>query len=194
MIHKEDRQTKRSKRLLKQGLLELMGEKKFTDITVRDITERSDLNRGTFYLHYSNTYDLLTKLESEMFADVQAIIDEHSVEANSGTLQPILEPILSYIVQNKDICYTLYRNTPGGSFVDKMHKLIYKNGVAIIHHRFPAASDERLRYLLSFITYGLIGLIKEWFDTDMKTENKEIVKIADTMLNALAEKIFATFK
>ena len=55
----EDRRVRRTKQLIKQSLIELMHEKPFKDITVKDITERADLNRGTFYLHYVDIYDLL---------------------------------------------------------------------------------------------------------------------------------------
>ena len=85
----EDRRIRRTKRLLKQGFAELMREKDFQEITVRDITDRMDLNRGTFYLHYADTYDLLQKLESDVLDDVQRMIDEHSSEAGTGSLQPV---------------------------------------------------------------------------------------------------------
>ena len=61
----EDRRVRRTKQLIKQSLIELMHEKPFKDITVKDITERADLNRGTFYLHYVDIYDLLSKIEDE---------------------------------------------------------------------------------------------------------------------------------
>ena len=50
---------RRTRRMLKQGLAELMREKEFNDISIKDITDRMDLNRGTFYLHYADTYELL---------------------------------------------------------------------------------------------------------------------------------------
>lgn len=62
----EDRRSRRSQRLLKEGLLGLMREKRFSDISVRDITERMDLNRGTFYLHYPDTTALLQSAETDM--------------------------------------------------------------------------------------------------------------------------------
>lgn len=59
---KEDRRIRRTKKLLKQALAQLMDEKDFKDITVKDITERADLNRGTFYLHYTDTYAILRSI------------------------------------------------------------------------------------------------------------------------------------
>lgn len=52
---KEDRRIRRTQRLLKESLAELMSEKSFNNITIKDITEKADLNRGTFYLHYTNS-------------------------------------------------------------------------------------------------------------------------------------------
>ena len=186
----EDRRIRRTKRLLKQGFAELMREKDFQEITVRDITDRMDLNRGTFYLHYADTYDLLQKLESDVLDDVQRMIDEHSSEAGTGSLQPVFEPVLDYIIENHDICYSLFVNNASSNFVGKVQKLIYENGVSLIHRCFSAnVAEEKLAYILSFITYGLIGLIKQWFDSNMSLDKHEVVKMADFMVTAAAERL-----
>ena len=84
--HKEDRRIRRTKKLLKQALAQLMDEKEFKDITVRDITERADLNRGTFYLHYRDVYENQeyvdgTKLAQAFFAPVQQQLYENGQSA-----------------------------------------------------------------------------------------------------------------
>jgi AcrR family transcriptional regulator len=188
-VKTEDRRSRRSKRLLKQGLAELMLEKPFQEISVRDITDRMDLNRGTFYLHYADTYDLLQKLQQDTLDNVQAMIDEHSAEASRETLRPVFEPILNYIVENKDVCYALFAGGTASSFVDQVHRLIYKNGVSIIQKQFSIQSDETLDYLLSFVTYGLIGLIKEWFDTDMSLDKQEILRMTDHLVGGAAKRL-----
>ncbi|MGG4047173.1 TetR/AcrR family transcriptional regulator [Paenibacillus favisporus] len=55
----QDRRSRRSENLLKQSFAELMKEKGFTAMTVRNIAERADVNRGTFYSHYPDKYALL---------------------------------------------------------------------------------------------------------------------------------------
>ena len=86
----EDRRSRRSRRLLKEGLLQLMQEKRFSEITVRDITERMDLNRGTFYLHYPDTAALLQSVEEDMLAEAQVLVDAHMAESTAErTLRPV---------------------------------------------------------------------------------------------------------
>ena len=66
----EDRRARRSRKLLKESLLELMKHKTFSDISVRDVTDAADMNRGTFYLHYSGTAELLQSLEADLLSEL----------------------------------------------------------------------------------------------------------------------------
>ena len=52
-----DSRVRRTKRLLRQGLTELLKQKSIKKITVRELSELIDINRGTFYLHYKDIYD-----------------------------------------------------------------------------------------------------------------------------------------
>jgi len=59
---KVDRRIVKTQEALKKAVIELMTEKKFDDITIQDIADRANVNRGTIYLHYQDKYDLLDKL------------------------------------------------------------------------------------------------------------------------------------
>lgn len=185
----EDRRARRSKRMLKEGLSELLREKKFNKISVKDITERMDINRGTFYLHYPDTRALLESLEGDMLDDAQKMIDEYLPKVDGRTLQPVFEPVLDYIVEHRDICLALFRDNSGAAFVERLYDLIYRNCAGAIRSKYHAASDEQLSYLLSFVTYGLIGLIKSWFDDSMKLPKSEVVAMADGLVEGSCERL-----
>ena len=182
----EDRRARRSRRLLKEGLLELMREKKFSDISVRDITERMDLNRGTFYLHYRDTTALLQSLESDMLADAQEMVDKYLPQAEVGSLQPVFEPVLDYIVEHKEACALLFGNNSSSNFVDRLQELIGRNGEPLLRRRFPGATNDQVAAVVSFVTYGLIGLMKSWFDSGMQLPKPELVRTADLLAGGAA--------
>lgn len=187
----EDRRARRSRKLLKQGLLELMGEKRFSQISVRDITERMDLNRGTFYLHYPDTTALLQSLETDILREAQEMVDQHLPEVGGGTLKPVFEPILDYIVEHQEICRALFINNSTSNFVDRLHELIRRNGAALVRERYPTAGEQALEDLLNFLAYGLIGLMKGWFDQDMAQSKESLVKTADLLVSGAAERLLA---
>ncbi|RAP76324.1 TetR/AcrR family transcriptional regulator [Paenibacillus montanisoli] len=59
---KMDRRILKTQEALKKAVIELMTEKNFDDITIQDLADRANVNRGTIYLHYQDKYDLLDKL------------------------------------------------------------------------------------------------------------------------------------
>lgn len=85
----EDRRARRTRRLLKESLLELMEQKHFSEISVRDVTDNADMNRTTFYLHYTDTTQLLQSMEEDLLAEAQVLVDAHIQETVAdGTLRP----------------------------------------------------------------------------------------------------------
>ena len=184
----EDRRSRRSRRLLKEGLLQMMQEKRFSEITVRDITERMDLHRGTFYLHDPDTAALLQSVEEDMLAEAQALVDAHMAESTAErTLRPVLLPILDYVVEHRTIIGMLLDSSTASGFVDRLQKLIYRNGSRLTEAWFRDVSPEQLDYLMSFLTYGLIGLVKEWFGRGMDLPGEELVSMADRLVQGAAE-------
>lgn len=182
-----DRRARRSRKLLKQGLLELLREKGFAHISVRDITERMDLNRGTFYLHYPDTTALMRSIEEDMFTEAQQLVDAHLKETVEGrTLRPVFEPVLDYVAGHREECRALFDNESSSGFLERLQELVYANGLDLIRAWYAPESEEELSYLLSFITYGLVGLMKAWFERDMALPKEELLRLADTLVDGAA--------
>ncbi|MCI8342025.1 MAG: TetR/AcrR family transcriptional regulator [Firmicutes bacterium] len=183
--YKEDRRVRRTKKLLKQGLSELMKEKEFKDISVKDVTERMDLNRGTFYLHYTDIYDLLNKIEEDVLSDFQHMIDIHRFDTTTKSIMPVIEPLVEYINENADICSVLLLNKAASDFSIKIKNLIILNGKSLLERNFDVkTSDEVLNYTLNYIAYGIIGIFKEWMSDFDSIGKKDIIKLSDNIIYA----------
>ena len=189
-MHKntDDRRAKRSRRLLKESLLSLMREKSFHKISARDITDGADLNRGTFYLHYPDTQALLESIEDDILEEAQQVVDKHLEEFKAGmSLAPLLLPILDYLQERYKTIILLLRNNTASSFLDKLHGLIYKNCLAYARERFQIKDETQLNYFLSYVSFGIMGMVKEWTDVDMALPKEQLVAYADDLLNHSAQ-------
>ena len=71
---KQERRYRRTEALLVNGLTTLLQEKSIKEITVRELADLVDINRSTFYLHYTDIYDLLEKTEERLFQQIQDIM------------------------------------------------------------------------------------------------------------------------
>jgi len=186
----EDRRVRRSRKLLKEGLLKLMHDMKFAEISARNITDLMDMNRSTFYLHFKDTQALLQSVEDDLEAEVQEMIDAHLKEViDKETLRPIFEPILDYLIEKIDTCQILFDNNEASHFTERLQGLIYRNAYDVIRAWYNPKSEANMTYLLNFATYGMLGLIMTWHESGMKMPKEELMTMADNVLDASAKAI-----
>ena len=86
----EDRRVRKTKKAMSAALAALLQKKPLKSITVREISELADINRGTFYLHYSDVFDMVEKLQNDIFEKFNKIISEYEPKKNIDTLFPVL--------------------------------------------------------------------------------------------------------
>ena len=106
-LKKEDRRVRRTKKLLTQALTELLQTKQINEITVKELTDLADMNRGTFYLYYKDIFDMLEKIEEELFQKLDAIAQTHEHGDLTEQVKPILLDLFHFINENQDMCRVL---------------------------------------------------------------------------------------
>lgn len=183
MLNKpEDRRIRRTRKLLRQGLAELMNEKDFKDITVKEITDRVDLNRGTFYLHYRDTYDLLEKVENELIETFESLIENyHPTEENSSAFV-IIDQVYDYITENLDICKILFFNDSSTHYENKLLSIISSKGFEINSRLFTGKDLKLAEYTSYFMACGMLGLVKKWLSEDMPIPKDNMVSMMDRII------------
>ena len=93
-MKKQDPRIQRTRQNIMNGFMRLIKQKKFSDITISDITKEAEINRSTFYYHFIDKYDLIDVIQKEVltkeiFKDIalQEVIDEQTI---SMSLQAII--------------------------------------------------------------------------------------------------------
>lgn len=188
----EDRRARRSRKLLKESLLELMKRKTFSDISVRDVTDAADMNRATFYLHYTGTAELLRSVEEDLLAELQALVDAHMQETFAvGSVAPVFEPVLDFAVEHRETCAVLFASSEASGFFQSIQQLVHENGAPLVRTWFQPGDPRLTDYLLNFLAWGFIGLLAEWFEKDMALPKAELLAAAQGMADGAAAGLFA---
>ena len=108
MAEVEDKRIRRTKKLLRQALTRLMQQKDFQSITVTDVVREADINRGTFYAHYRDVYDLRDKIETGMIEDFRGMIAAIR-PSETVTLKLVLSRLMDYLEENREIVTALIK-------------------------------------------------------------------------------------
>jgi len=182
-----DRRIRKTKKLLREALTELMSEKRLENITIKNLTEKADLNRGTFYLHYHDIYDLLAQSEDEVLEEIKIITSKFDlgalIEHNFKNKPfPPLVVLLEYLADNMNFGKVLMGPKGNISFLEKLTAILknqFKKWVSIYKKKNDMIFNE---YFIDFSIFGFIGIIKKWFESDLETPPKELAVIIVKMI------------
>jgi AcrR family transcriptional regulator len=177
-----DRRIRKTKNALKDGLIELMLEKSINDITVRELTEKVDLNRGTFYLHYKDIFDLLEKIEEELFEEFNKIMDSHSPDKLDGRPLPLLEDIFMFLKDNASMTTVLLGRNGDIAFVNKIKDIIRKNCFTSWSAFFNSENMNNFDYFYTYILSGCLGLFESWLNNGLKESPHEIALLTESFI------------
>ena len=120
---KTDRRVRRTKALLLQGLMQLMETKDIKDISVKELADLADINRGTFYLHYNDVYDMLAQIEDELFVEFHGIIDR-TLDPASHAPRTTLFEVFSFLERHKEVARVMMGPHGDLSFVNRLKDLV----------------------------------------------------------------------
>ena len=120
-----DRRKRKSRKAILDACVELIQEKDFQSITINEIVLRADLNRGTFYLHFADKYDMMNSFENELIEKIEHVIVKNLPVQQSGQhfiqsrYDTILET-LKCLEENKDLLQLLLKSSHNSSFQAKL--------------------------------------------------------------------------
>ena len=178
---KEDRRVRRTKKLLSQGLIELMQQKQVKDITVRELADLVDVNRGTFYLYYRDIFDMLERLEEELFEQLNAVILAHKGEPILTHARPMLKDLFRIVAENKEICSVLLSDNGDIKFLQKLSDVIQEK-LRMDWLNGYVENETEFEYRYAFGALGFIGLLRTWLHRDCAESADDMAAFADSLI------------
>ena len=127
MEAKTDRRIKRTRYLLVHALTSLMLKKSIKDITVKELCESVDINRGTFYLHYKDIYDMLEQTEQELLEQFEQVFKNYHPDHTPDFPYPLFVEIFQIIDQNSNLCCALLSPNGDISFLSRSRNCLNTN-------------------------------------------------------------------
>lgn len=172
---------RRTKKQIQDAFLKILEGTSFEAITVGEIAKEAKINRGTFYLHYKDKYDLQERMEEELFGKLGDYIDELQSRYTSTITfekeQERLAAMLFSFFESHSKILKIFLSDHGSAgfhfrlrdaFIEKVRNNIEKN------EHFNATLNVPINYFLSFITAAFLGLIEEWIKNGLNRTPEEM--------------------
>lgn len=164
-----DRRVKYTKMVIRESLVNLLGDKPIARITIKELCELADINRATFYAHYTDQYDLLKKIQSEFIADINSYLDSCALGFEETNLLKMISRIFEYISQNKELCRVLLGRNGDIDFQTNIMQIVSER-VVFEWRKKEKVDESTAEYIYTYVATGCIGVIRKWlFDKKPKS-------------------------
>ncbi|WP_201008318.1 TetR/AcrR family transcriptional regulator [Paenibacillus glycanilyticus] len=170
-----DRRIARTKQFISEAFLALLLEKDIEGIVIKDITERANVNRSTFYAYYSDKFDLLDHMVKDKLTQLTALIDADRNESyipDFNAPDPFFVLLFSHVEENEAFYRVLLtRINPATAGADYAASLL---GVIrdTFYARITALSMDQkqavpLDLLLDYISFSTFHMARKWLEQRM---------------------------
>ena len=167
-----DRRIKYTKKIIKENFLNLLEKKDITKITVKELCEISDINRGTFYRYYVDIYDLLKNIEQEFIDEVKNSSSIVKIEDHS--IYSFTKEILSIFENNKKLVMILFNNDRNTLFLNEVLEVVYDKCFNRWKSFHPEIDEDELENAVVFIFNGALGVINYWIKNNFFASSDSI--------------------
>ena len=185
----EDRRIRKTKKAITNAFAELMMEKEIQNITVRELTEKADIHRATFYSHYQDIYDLYEQISQNVIDEFKSII----VKSSSHNYEIIFARIAEYIVKNKNVVKMLICGENCTAFQKKISEIAENKYLEIsMYEENTDSLPEAWEYVARYHIQGFVALIAKWIENDMSypvVKLVEMINNIDICIDKVYEKV-----
>lgn len=171
---KEDRRVKRTKKNLRDSLFTLLETKSINQITVTELTTLADVNRSTFYLYYNDIFDMMEKIQQEIYAFfLETVVKFKSDFSDIESFVSYCSRFLEFCRENYIVCRFITRNDCNNHLAEKI-KFAVRCVIPDSAKFFPE-NDPR-NYLTTFALSGMLATILEWMNNGMKIPSEDMAR------------------
>lgn len=166
------------------AFLELLEEKDFAYITVKEICKRAGVHRSTFYLHYETITDLLSEsidyMNLHFFTHMQQDAEAFQKKLCDCPLEELylitpryLMPYLGYIKEHRRIFLAALKNAELlrlDAHYEKMFRAVFQPILARYH-----VPQENRAYIMAFYIQGMMAMLHEWLREDCSLPMEQVI-------------------
>ncbi len=172
---KENQRAAISKRLLKDGVMNLLKKKHISEITVSELCQEAQINRTTFYRHYQTVHDVLLDIEFDFineFYKVPALVK------NINDMREYSVRMCLFLFDNRETAKLFIKNNTDNDF-----KLLFQNYADVfmasrtVYYKGGAVNTNTLRLMTTFVAYGIYSMVRQWLIEEIPLTPDEVADL-----------------
>lgn len=176
----------RTKKMIREAFAELLSKKQdISKITVKELVEKADISKSTFYCHYEDIYAVIEEFEQELLNvledTLQVYVKEHQEE-----FAPYVKRIIQHLKENENLYKKILASDSPMKFINQLKTICNERINKDIHLNCLSTVPSKRIAEIDFLTNGIIHLFVDYFKGEIQISLDEIGDLCNELLYKLA--------
>lgn len=168
-MNPNDKRAQKTKNALYGALMELLAEKDISRITIKELTDKADVHRVTFYAHYQDIYELYEEVKERALADFSAFVTSDP----SHDYEEYYVRVVDYTYEHRWICQLLFTDN---DMLDQVLDVLKDNYLQVwLFEDHLTEITPDMRYMTSYNIEGCTAIIRQWWRGGYHEPKEKIV-------------------
>ena len=159
-----DRRKRKSRQAIELALLELLGSKKIDEISISELAETADVNRKTFYNHFSSVTEVLDSVEGNFFHYIFSLLPEEITINNTVEIYHLLSSIIKTTAPLKELLKNIFSNDHSTAFEENFSEQLLPYIRKCM--KTYQVDDAIIPYLSKYIVHGVTAMYLQFIRDD----------------------------
>lgn len=177
MARPMDRRVQRTRKLLCDSLMSLILEEGYDAISIQDITDKANLGRATFYLHFKDKDELLSEVIQQFLSEFLENVPQFSQHQWRLEDTKSIAKLFTFAAEHYDLYRILIIGSGGMTASRQLHHIIAENVRACIQKEIDDLGADPilpLDFIANFTAGMLLATIYWWLDKDLPYSDEEM--------------------
>ncbi|MBP5605399.1 MAG: TetR/AcrR family transcriptional regulator C-terminal domain-containing protein [Ruminiclostridium sp.] len=184
-----DRRTRKTRKAIFDAFAELLSEKELEKITVKELIDKADVSRVTFYNHYLDIYDLHDKFEESTMLEIASLV----LELDTLSYKYFFTRLIGYVSENRSAFRMIFSPHSTNKMRFRLEDIL--EGLLLqlyLEVNEDAVQTEEIGYMIYYRAQGMISVIQKWIREEFRTTEENIIRLM-TVLDGRTEEYFTSW-
>lgn len=178
---KPDRRVIKTKRAIRSAFAELLAEKEISAITIKEIADRADINRKTFYHYYAGVHQVMDEIENEIVSAFEADLTDFDFRRDIQEPKQMFSKLSGMIHGDQELYDHLFRAENNSHLLDKVTQLLREKTVACLRGKY-AVDPVVLQVIADYTISGATAVYRSWLHRDYQASQEELAGILGELM------------
>ena len=189
---KENRSSRRSRRMIRQAFEELLEHREFSKITVTDIVERADLNRSTFYAHYPDIFGIVEEMQNEIMQKHMQIFSNIEYRNILKNPMPYLQCITDTMQESMALVKTLGFSASIQKKNSRFQRLMENDIMNNSDIPLAVRNSPQFAIRVHFFLGGIMNTYQRWAEGELNCSLEQVTAHIAKMIQQTATEFLET--